>query len=120
MIKSIELGMISSDYRNKYNKELLYLSNLSKINIFIGENNSGKSRLLRYIIKGNDTKDFIWGEEVCLVYEHCFGIESSNEEIKLSHEHTEFKWCTYEEAKELLRYDSNKNALWELNYKLSR
>lgn len=58
MIKAIEIGSISDNYRNKYNNKMLYLSNLNKINIFIGENNSGKSRLLRYIIKGNDTKAF--------------------------------------------------------------
>lgn len=58
MIKAIEIGSISDNYRNKYNNKMLYLSNLNKINIFIGENNSGKSRLLRYIIKENDTKTF--------------------------------------------------------------
>ena len=68
----------------------------------------------------NVTKDFIWGEDICLVYEHCYGIDAQNENIQISDEHTEFKWCTYEEAKELLKYDSNKNALWELNYKLDK
>ena len=68
----------------------------------------------------NVTKDFIWGEDICLVYEHCYGIDAQNENIKISQEHSEYKWCTYEQAKDLLKYDSNKNALWELNYKLTK
>lgn len=30
------------------------------------------------------------------------------------------KWLSYEDAIKILTYDSNKNALWELNYKLQR
>ena len=54
MIKTIELGNLSGSYLNKYDNEMMYLTNLNKINIFIGENNSGKSRLLRHIVKSND------------------------------------------------------------------
>lgn len=66
----------------------------------------------------NVTKDFLWGENVYLIYEHCFGIDATNEEIKLSHEHTKMEWLTYEEANTKLKWDSNRNALWELNWKL--
>ena len=38
----------------------------------------------------------------------------------LGDEHSEIKWASYEEAKELLKFDSNKNALWELNERLKR
>ena len=43
-----------------------------------------------------------------------------DKEIKLSKEHDEYKWLSYDEAKKLLKYDSNKSALWELNEKLNR
>ena len=66
------------------------------------------------------TKEFIWGDDVCLVHEHCFGIDATDESIEISTEHADFKWCNYEDAQKLLRYDSNKNALWELNYKLNK
>lgn len=66
----------------------------------------------------NVTKEFLWGENTYLIYEHCFGIDASNEEITLSHEHTKMEWLTYEEAKTKLKWDSNRNALWELNWKL--
>jgi dATP pyrophosphohydrolase len=66
----------------------------------------------------NVTKEFIWGEDVYLIYEHCFGIDASKENITLSHEHTKVEWLTFDEAKKRLTWDSNRNALWELNWKL--
>ena len=68
----------------------------------------------------NVAKEFIWGEETYLIYEHCFGIDVENENIKLSHEHTKMEWLTYEEAIKKMTWDSNKNALWELNERLKR
>lgn len=66
----------------------------------------------------NVVKEFMWGENICLIYEHAFGIDATNEQIKLSHEHKTMEWLPYEEAIVKLKWDSNKNALWELNYKL--
>ena len=66
----------------------------------------------------NVTKDFIWGEDIYLIYEHCYGIDATDEIIELSHEHTKMEWLTYDEAKTRLKWDSNRNALWELNWKL--
>ncbi|MCD1216844.1 NUDIX pyrophosphatase, partial [Vibrio cholerae] len=39
-------------------------------------------------------------------------------EPQLSNEHTNFRWCGFQEASELLKYDSNKIALWELEQRL--
>lgn len=36
----------------------------------------------------------------------------------LSSEHKEYRWVEYDEAMRLLKYDSNKTALWELNERL--
>ena len=47
----------------------------------------------------NVTKDFLWGENVYLIYEHCFGIDATNETITLSHEHKKMEWLSYEDAK---------------------
>ncbi len=66
----------------------------------------------------NVTKDFIWGENTYLIEEYCFGIDASKENLVISHEHSKMEWLTYEEAKNKLKWDSNKNALWELNWKL--
>ena len=67
----------------------------------------------------NVTKEFLWGNDTLLIYEHCFGIECKSRDMILSHEHSKMEWLTYEEAKKKLKWDSNKNALWELNYRLT-
>jgi len=41
-----------------------------------------------------------------------------SEDIFISHEHGCFEWVDYSTAKERLRYDSNKVALWELDNKI--
>lgn len=68
----------------------------------------------------NIVKDFIWGDNVFYSEEYAFAINLEDKEIKISDEHSEYKWISYEESKELLRYDSNKSALWELNEKIKR
>ncbi|MFO8066168.1 MAG: NYN domain-containing protein [Bacteroidales bacterium] len=53
--------------------------------------------------------------------EYCFAIELKNvDEINLSDEHKEYKVVNYEEALELLVFESNKTALWELNKRILR
>lgn len=62
---------------------------------------------------------FCWGEDVWMAVERSFGVEVTDEHLSLSHEHTEYKWFSYEDALKQLKWDSNKNALWELNYRLT-
>ena len=61
---------------------------------------------------------FLWGPDVLVVTEYAFGVRVDSPEIVLSHEHIEYRWVDYEGARELLRHDSNTNALWELNHRL--
>ena len=63
---------------------------------------------------------FLWGENVLVIPEHCFGVEIKDQTLRLSYEHTEFRWVGFDSAVNLLKYDSNKNALWELNLRLRR
>ena len=54
MINAVQLnGIGNNSYYNSNDLPLAYLHNLNKINIFIGENNSGKSRLMRELIKSD-------------------------------------------------------------------
>lgn len=62
---------------------------------------------------------FKWGNDIAVIPEFSFGVESEGEEISISHEHTKFQWFSFEEAIEKLKWDSNKTALWELNYRLT-
>ncbi len=57
----------------------------------------------------------IWGKETLVIPEYSFSVELRSKEIIIAEEHTEFIWVTYEEAKNLLKWDSNKTALWELD-----
>ncbi len=52
---------------------------------------------------------------ITVIPEYSFGVEIREEKIKISKEHKEYKWVTKEEAGGLLKYDSNKTALWELD-----
>lgn len=62
----------------------------------------------------------LWGEDCYVVPEYSFGVRLKSKEIILSKEHSEYEWCSYEEAFELLKYDSNKTALWELNCRIKK
>ena len=42
------------------------------------------------------------------------------QEIKLSDEHPEYRWLKYDEAHKMLKWDSDRTALWELNERLKR
>ena len=63
---------------------------------------------------------FHWGPEVLVIPEFCFGVEIVDAEIRLSREHTEFRWVPYQSAMRHLHWDSNRTALWELNLRLRR
>jgi dATP pyrophosphohydrolase len=59
-----------------------------------------------------------WGVDIYVVKENAFGVRVKDENLIISEEHISFGWFTYEEAIELLKWDSNKVALWELNQRL--
>ncbi len=58
-----------------------------------------------------------WDGDICVIPEYAFGFEC-NADIKLSREHTECIWLPYREAMEKLSWDSNRTALYELNFRL--
>ena len=59
-----------------------------------------------------------WGSRVFVIPEYSFGIDAQENDIRLSSEHSEQIWTTYEDAIGRLGYDGNRTALWELNQKL--
>ena len=62
-----------------------------------------------------------WGENTYVIDEASFGVELADEDrVALSQEHSEVRWLPFAEARSLLRYDSNRTALWELNERLTR
>ncbi len=55
-----------------------------------------------------------------VIPEYCFAVELKDKTIRLSSEHKAVKWVSYDKALELLRYDGNKTALWELRQRLGQ
>jgi dATP pyrophosphohydrolase len=73
-----------------------------------------------FTVPAEEVAGMIWGQKVLVLPECCFGVEVKDETIVLSDEHDAFRWLNYEAARTLLHWDSNKNALWELDYRLRR
>jgi len=61
-----------------------------------------------------------WPKDCYVIPEYTFAIKLNEDIIKISHEHSEYKWLTYEEVKCLLKYDSNKTALTELRTRIKQ
>jgi dATP pyrophosphohydrolase len=59
-------------------------------------------------------------DDLFVIPEHSFGVEVGSADLRLSDEHTEAAWLPYAEAHARLRWDSNRNALWELDQRLRR
>ena len=64
------------------------------------------------------TNPLQWGGDIYVIPEICFAVGLRGNKMVLSEEHTEYQWLGYEDAYNLLKYDSNKTALWELNQRL--
>jgi dihydroneopterin triphosphate diphosphatase len=60
----------------------------------------------------------LWGEDVYVIPQYCFGVDARKNQIVISREHTEYRWFPYEKARTLVKFDGNKTALWELNQRL--
>lgn len=54
-----------------------------------------------------------------VVPEYCFAM-AVDAKICLSGEHKSYRWVSYSKAMELLKYDSNKTALFELSQRLKQ
>ena len=59
-----------------------------------------------------------WPEDLYVIPIHCFGVPVTDDEIMLSHEHTQMEWLSFKEAQKRLKFDSDRTALWELDQRL--
>jgi dATP pyrophosphohydrolase len=62
---------------------------------------------------------YLWGDDLYVIPQYCFGVLSGDREIVLSNEHGEYRWLSFADAQELVRYDADKTALWELDRRLT-
>jgi dATP pyrophosphohydrolase len=56
-----------------------------------------------------------WGKSLLVIPVYYFAVDASLVEISLSHEHTIFQWVNYETGQNMLHWDSDKTALWEID-----
>ena len=68
--------------------------------------------------KDNFAAAGLWPGDLYVVPEYCFAVDLGKRSIALSSEHSECRWVRYEESRNMLRWDSNRNALWEINERL--
>jgi len=61
-----------------------------------------------------------WGNDIYVIPEYSFAIDIGEEHVSISPEHTEIRWTRYDVARDLLRWDGNRTALWELRERLAR
>lgn len=54
-----------------------------------------------------------WDKNTFVIPEYSFAFECDSEPT-LSNEHTKYKWVTYDEGRKLLKWDSNKVAMYEI------
>jgi dATP pyrophosphohydrolase len=59
-----------------------------------------------------------WGADVLVVPEYAFAVRITDLELRIRVEHNEYRWVEYETCRELLHWDSNRNALHELNHRI--
>ena len=61
-----------------------------------------------------------WGQDIYVIPEYSFAADIGDAVVTLSDEHTHVRWLPYKQARSMLKWDSNRNALWELNERLTR
>jgi len=61
-----------------------------------------------------------WADDYYVIPEYSFAVDVGSAKLVLSKEHTELRWVAYDEARALLKWDSNRTALWELTERLRR
>ena len=59
-----------------------------------------------------------WPHTLYVVPEYSFAVNVGSANLSLSCEHRDLRWLRYEEALHLLKWDSNRVALWELHERL--
>jgi dATP pyrophosphohydrolase len=61
-----------------------------------------------------------WPPDIYVIPEYCFAVDIGCDRVALSAEHTHIRWARYDDAREMLKWDGNRNGLWELKQRLDR
>jgi len=63
-------------------------------------------------------KGLLWGKEIIMIPEFTFAVKLNSKKLKITPAHTKYLWLPFEKAIKKLKYDSNKSALLELDFRL--
>ncbi len=55
-----------------------------------------------------------WPRDLYVIPTHYFAVDATDLEIAISPEHMEFRWAKFDEAHQILHWQSDAVALWEL------
>jgi dATP pyrophosphohydrolase len=61
---------------------------------------------------------FKWGPNVLVIPEYAFGVRVGQATLVLSEEHSNYLWLPYRDASARLHWQSNINAIWELDHRV--
>ena len=73
-----------------------------------------------YVPKDAFSVAALWGPDVYVIPEYYFAFDVGSAQLRLSSEHTQVRWLSYDHARDLLHWDSNRTGLWELRERLTR
>ncbi len=59
-----------------------------------------------------------WGPDVLVVPEFTFAVHVGPGDLRIGGEHTDYRWADHETCREMLHWDSNRNAVQELNHRI--
>jgi dATP pyrophosphohydrolase len=59
-----------------------------------------------------------WPENLYVIPQYFFAVDITGHEVVISKEHAAFKWETYIKTREILHWETNRIALWELYERL--
>lgn len=60
-----------------------------------------------------------WPQDLYVVPEYVYAVDCSGIEVQLSNEHSACRWLPYDQAFDILHWQSNQTALWELDRRLA-
>ena len=60
----------------------------------------------------------LWGDDVYVIPQYYFAVLTETQDPVLSREHLEYKWVGFSEAHDMLHFQADKIALWELNQRV--
>jgi dihydroneopterin triphosphate diphosphatase len=71
--------------------------------------------LINPFLSPQEVYSFTWMKDSQTILELVFMAEAESDMVRLSKEHTEYRWCSYDDALSLLRYESNRTAVSRAN-----